>query len=75
MTIINFEEAEKYITEIEAVLEETNLEEKILILKLVNQRLGTRVRREKMKEDLESNPLYGFAKKMMPKSDDTKGAF
>lgn len=73
MGIIDFGEAEKPIKEIEGILEPMNQEEKLLVLKLVGQRLTRKMEQQKISDNLQNIPMGGLIKKFMKDQDKEEG--
>ena len=72
MGIINYEATETFVKNIEAMLEECDMEEKQLILKFVTNRLQSRVQQQRINDNMQKVKLGSLVKKFMknPAGDD-----
>lgn len=69
MSLINYGETEKAIKQIEQFLKDYDLEEKLLILKFLNQRLVAVHQQQRVNESIQNMPLKGLMKRFMKSED------
>lgn len=72
--LINYEALEIYIKQWEQIMSNLDIEEKILVIKFISQRLNSEKAKQRMDDLQHTNKLMAFAHKMMDKHpDNNKG--
>lgn len=67
--IIDYGELETPIKAVEQILNQYDLEEKQLIMKMLSQRLSAVISKQRLNDNLSSNPMYSMAMKMLGNKD------